>query len=173
MQRQRQPQTHSPRRETINMLRGVAAGTGAVSDTAQVACCRLQQHHVYSHRFGRASRAEIAQLAARRSHNPKVVSSILTFRMLHVDAIDVGRAQLPVDTRASSTAAHSNSARAMRRAHYAESRMLTVCSPRLWSTMPHIMAATLAMVTLDPRDVTRATSWLQRMFPAPPGNSQT
>jgi len=93
--------------------------------------------------------------------------------MLHVDAIDVGRAQLPVDTRASSTSTHSNSARAMRRAHYAESRMLTVCSPRLWSTMPHIMAATLAMVTLDPRDVTRATSWLQRMFPAPPGNSQT
>lgn len=81
MQRQRQPQTHSPRRETINMLRGVAAGTGAVSDTAQVACCRLQQHHVYSHRFGRASRAEIAQLVARRSHNPKVMSSILTFRM--------------------------------------------------------------------------------------------
>ena len=84
MQRQRQPQTHSPRRETINILRGVAAGTGAVSDTAQVACCRLQQHHVYSHRFGRASRAEIAQLVARRSHNPKVVSSIFTFRMLHV-----------------------------------------------------------------------------------------
>ena len=81
MQRQRQPQTHSPRRETINMLRGVAAGTGAVADTAQVACCRLQQHHVYSHRFGRASRAEIAQLVARRSHNPKVVSSILTSRI--------------------------------------------------------------------------------------------
>ena len=79
------------------MLRGVAAGTGAVSDTAQVACCRLQQHHVYSHRFGRASRAEIAQLVARRSHNPKVVSSIFTFRMLHVDAIDVGQAQLPAD----------------------------------------------------------------------------
>ena len=96
-----------------------------------------------SHRFGRASRAEIAQLVARRSHNPKVVSSILTFRMLHADAIDVDRAQLPADTRAG-TSAHSNSARAMRRAHYAESRVLTVCSPRLWSTMPHIMAATVA-----------------------------
>ena len=71
------------------MLRGVAAGTGAVSDTAQVARCRLHQHHVCSHRFGCASRAEIAQLVTRRSHSPKVVSSILTFRMLHVDAIDV------------------------------------------------------------------------------------
>ena len=30
--------------------------------------------------------ADIAQLAARRSHNPKVVSSILTVRMFHVAA---------------------------------------------------------------------------------------
>ena len=108
------------------------------------AACRHHGAYAFTgQNVGPWLQAEIAQLVARRSHHPKVVSAILTFRMLYVDAIDVDRAQLPADTRAS-TSAHSNSARAMRRAHYAESRMLTACSPRLWSTMPHIMAATVA-----------------------------
>ena len=101
-------------------------------------------------------------MVARRSHNPKVVSSILTFRMLHADAIDVDRAQLPADTRAS-TPTHSNSARAMRRAHYAESRVLTVCSLRLWSTMPHIMAATVAHHAGGQRI---SLTWVLAMAPA-------
>ena len=55
-----------------------------------------------------------------------------------------GLSFLLIRARAGSTSAHSSSARDIRRAHYAESRALTARSPRLWSTMPHIMAATVA-----------------------------
>ena len=36
------------------------------------------------------AQAAIAQLAARRSHNPKVVSSILTHRMKHINNVKIG-----------------------------------------------------------------------------------
>ena len=56
--------------------------------TSSLCCCvhQLQLHAATSSvRIGQklilSHQAEIAQLVARRSHNPKVVSSILTFRM--------------------------------------------------------------------------------------------
>ena len=81
------------------------------------------------HKFGQASKPEIAQLAPCWPHNPTVVRAILTLRMRHADATDEDQAQLLADTRA--TPSPPARSLALRRSDSSKLRVLTGGGPHV------------------------------------------